>query len=239
MSLVELEQTKFKKKNDYEEEVALVIRSSNPAEIADQVANLEWIGGYKLVQMPDQHIIDTYLNTQSRNLKGSSLRIRSVNDVDFVTIKGKNIGKSDGPSVRPEFEVEWPWETPSVWDVAELFDMIVTQQRETNRRVRNIYSSSKKKAILKGELVIDEVCYDFDEIQPKIYEVEIEKRDKWFDVDNIAKPLMKKFPELERWKNSKLSTGNLLSIALGIQMDEDGVVTEDSFDNLSTLFRLL
>lgn len=230
-----------KNKSGYEEEQALVIRGEDPAGTADTIAGLHKLESYTVKAQPDQLINDTYINTVNRDLKGSSMRIREINDdTTLITIKGKNLNAGTGkPAMRSELEVEWPWEEVSPWDVANLFGMEAIQERTTNRRVRNIYKNSK----LVAELAIDEVTYNFSEdYKVRIFEVEVENRrkDKWSDVTLICDALKKNYPDLlKKWNNSKLSTGSLLKIALGIEVDEDGVVTDSSFDNLQTLFSLL
>lgn len=231
-------------KSGIEEEQALVIRGDDPAGTADTIAALEQLGKkWYIVEEPDQLITDTYINTANRDLKGSSMRIREINDEKtLVTIKGKNINAGTGkPACRSELEVEWPYEEVSPWDIMDLFGMEVIQSRSTTRRVRNVYSKATKNLV--AELAIDEVCYNFSEDNKvRIFEVEIENRrqDKFSDVEFICDALRKKYPELlKKWNNSKLSTGSLLRIALGIEVDEDGVVTDSSFDNLQTLFALI
>ena len=235
-------QTGKKNKSGYEEEQALVIRGDDPSGSADTIASLKTLqkGRWHFEVEPDQLITDTYINTANRDLKGSSMRIREINgEQTLITIKGKNINAGTGkPACRSELEVEWPWKEISPWDVCDLFGMESIQERTTNRRVRNIYCGKK----LVAELVIDEVTYNFGEdYKVKFFEVEVENRreDKFSDVSQIIDALKKKYPELRKWNNSKLSTGSLLKIALGIEVDEEGVVTDSSFDNLQTLFALI
>lgn len=231
--------TKQGKKSKDEVEQALLIRGDDPAGTADDIASIEKLSGFTFVEQPDQIITDTYLNTENRDLKGSSLRIREVDDKTLITIKGKNKNAGlDKPASRSELEVEWPWEGVSPWDVADLFNMDVIQERTTHRRVRNIYHGKNK---LVAELAIDEVCYNFnDDYKVRFFEVEVEGRDDNLAVPYVIDALKKKFPSLlKKWNNSKLSTGSLLKVALGIEIDEDGLVTDESFDNLSTLFALI
>ena len=228
-------------KSAYEEEQALVIRGDDPAGTADTIAGLQIIGKWFVKPEPDQLITDTYINTANRDLKGSSMRIREVNGETLITIKGKNINAGlDKPACRSEMEVKWPWDEVTPWDVANLFSMDVIQERSTKRRVRNIYSKATKNLV--AELAIDEVCYNFSEEEKiRFFEVEVESRkDSYSDVADICDALKKKYPQLlKKWNNSKLSTGSLLKIALGIEVDDEGVVTDGSFDNLQTLFGLI
>lgn len=229
-----------KNKSGYEEEQALVIRGEDPAATADNIAARHKIGSFELKAQPDQLITDTYINTVNRDLKGSSMRIREVNDdTTLITIKGKNLNAGTGkPACRSELEVEWPWEEVSPWDVANLFGMEAIQERTTLRRIRNVYKSKK----LVAEMAIDEVAYNFGEDNKvRFFEVEVEnlRNDKWSDVTSIIDALKKEYPELRKWNNSKLSTGSLLRVALGIEVDDEGVVTDKSFDNLQTLFALI
>ena len=232
--------TNNKSKSKYEEEVALIIRGDDPAATADNIASVSKLGAFLLVDEPDQSITDTYLNTENRDIRNASLRIREVNGKELITIKGKNINAGlDKPAVRSEIEVEWPWQEITPWDMADLFNLDVIQSRSTNRRVRNVYLKKINKLV--AELAIDEVCYNFGDEPIRIFEVEIESllEDESY-VTSIAEALRLKFPTLlKKWSNSKLSTGNLLKIALGIETDETGLVTDNSIDNLATLFTLL
>jgi inorganic triphosphatase YgiF len=231
--------TKQDNKSKDEVEQALIIRGDDPAGTAADIASITKLGGdFLLMEQPDQLITDTYLNTENRDLKGSSLRIREVNGKTLVTIKGKNKNAGlDKPASRTELEVEWPWEDVAPWDIANLFNMNVVQKRTTNRTVRNVYSNKK----LVAELAIDEVCYNYSEdYNVRFFEIEVEGRGDNLAVPFVVDQLKKKFPSLlKKWNNSKLSTGSLLKIALGIETDENGLVTDESFDNLSTLFDLI
>lgn len=232
--------TKGKLKSGFEVEQALVIRGENPAATADEIANLQMLGAFIIKEQPDQGISDTYLNTVNRDLKGQSLRIREVNDKTIVTIKGKNLNAGlDKAAARTETEVEWPWEEVTPWDIANLFELETVQERSTNRRVRNVYTASKKPKLV-AELAIDEVCYNFGDEPVRFFEVEVEGRADNKAVPYIVDALKKKYPQLlKKWNNSKLSTGNVLKIALGIETDETGLVTDESFDNLAELFTLI
>lgn len=232
--------TKSKAKSGYEVEQALVIRGDNPAETADEIASLQLLGAYILKEQPDQAITDTYLNTLNRDIKGASLRIREVDGKELITLKGKNLNAGlDKAAARTELEVEWPWEEVSPWDVADLFELDAMQERSTNRRVRNVYTATKKPKLV-AELAIDEVCYNFGDEPVRFFEVEVEGRGDNKAVPFIVEDLKKKYPQLlKKWNNSKLSTGSLLKVALGIETDETGLVTDESFDNLATLFALI
>jgi len=227
-------------KSKDEVEQALLIRGDDPAATADEIAAVKKIGNLYFKVQPDQVITDTYLNTENRDLKGSSLRVREVNDKTLITIKGKNKNAGlDKPASRTELEVEWPWEEVSPWDVADLFNMDIVQNRTTNRRVRNVSFGSKGKLV--AELAIDEVCYNFsDDYKVRFFEVEVAGRGNNTAVPFVVESLKDEFPALlKKWNNSKLSTGSLLNIALGINIDEEGLVTDESFDNLATLFQLI
>lgn len=226
-----------KKKSKDEVEQALLIRGDDPAATADDIAAITKMSGYTLVEQPDQVITDTYLNTENRDIKGASLRIREVNsEKTLVTMKGKNKNAGlDKPASRTELEVEWPWTEVSPWDMVDLFGLASVQERTTNRRVRNVYYGKK----LVAELAIDEVCYNFED-KVRFFEVEVEGRGDNSAVPFVVDALKKKFPALlKKWNNSKLSTGSLLHIALGINIDEEGLVTDESFDNLATLFEII
>ena len=218
-----------------EEEQAMIIRADDPQAVIDKIADLTELSWLKLKKAPNQFITDTYLNTKDRSIK-QSMRIRNLNGEDFITIKGKNLSLN-GASQRQEFEVKWPWEDPSVWDVAELFDLRVTQQRSTDRVVRDIYVGKDHVA----ELALDKVTYYLDDDNTAtFFEAEVElKGKKKVKLDDIVKIFTKKFPELKKWKSSKFATGTALDVALGIRTDENGTVTDDSIDNLAILLNLI
>ena len=219
-----------------EEEQALLIRSDNPKLVAEKIANTTKISGFSLNPLPNQIITDVYLNTPHKDIK-SSLRIRNFNDEDYITFKSKNYSTSSD-QIRREIEVKWPWETPSIWEVVELFQLEITQERITNRIIRDIRNMS---GISVAELAIDEVTYLFDQ-KVKFFEIEIEMNHATkhnCKLDTIVDLFLGKFPELEKWKNSKFSTGTALELALSINTDDEGLVTDESFDSLSTFLELL
>lgn len=224
-----------------EEEQAFIIQSDNPLEVIMRIAAMEKIGWYRLIPRDGQMITDTYYNTQDNDLKKSSLRIRNVNGVDFITIKGKNKKEweSDASQVRSEFEVEWPWKTPSALDVANLFELKQVQTRETARIVRDLVPNYKFKDgdfTPSAELALDEVTYKFaNDQEARFFEVEIELKNTSATLGSFTDLFLKKIPELKKWKHSKLSTGKTLELAMGIKFDEANLLTEDSFDVIARL----
>lgn len=218
----------------FEEEIALIVRSENPSEVADQVAELKKITGYKIVEQPNQSIVDTYYDTPTRSLRAAkhSVRIRNVNDKTLVTVKGPSKKDSKGNSIRSEHEFEWPYTEVTPEGLFELFGLKRVQVRSCNRRVRNILWG-KDEVI--AELAIDDLTYFFGgERTARLFEVEIERKGKNnASLIGMRNALTKKFPELEAWEHSKLAMGQLLSLALLIDTDpETGVLNDISFDAL-------
>lgn len=223
----------------FEEEVAYLIRSDNPAEVADQVASLEKVGGYQLVEQPNQFIVDTYFDTPMRDIRAAkhSVRIRNVNDKILVTIKGPSTKTKAGNSVRTENEFEWPYKEVSPDEMFELFGLKRMQVRVCDRRVRDVVSKHGNPTPV-AELAIDDLTYLFgNERSARLYEVEIERKNKSnTSLSFLGDSLKKKVPELEKWDHSKLAMGNMLAIALLINTDpETNVVNDSSFEALDYL----
>lgn len=225
-----------------EEEQALVIRSDDPQAVVDRImSDIIKLDRFALVTAPPQDIVDTYYDTPDRDLKKAktSLRVRLVNGQPYITVKGKSDGFGDEQR-RSEWESEWPWETPEPQDVLALFDMKVVQERVTNRLVKDVHDS-KDKWNRVAELAIDDVTYDFESLgNARFFEVEVELKDPTSKVllKDIVKPLKEAVPELESWKYSKLTTGKAIEFALGIRVDESGLLKNASFDVIKHLATL-
>lgn len=226
-----------KGKTKIEHEQALMIYSDDPEKTIKSLSSLSKLGWMVFKEKPDLNIKDTYINTLNRDIS-SSIRIRNINGEDFITIKGKNVSLN-GDSNRKEFEVKWPWEEVSPWDFVDLFDLYITQERQTHRIVRDIYNYQAKKLI--AELAIDTTTYIFDKDRTAtLHEVEIEMSDDAkVDLKSITELFTKNYPELKLWKHSKFSTGDVLDIALSINADEKGFIKKDSFTDLSLLLALV
>lgn len=244
MTTVAIESSKAK----IEEEQALIVRSDNPLAVFESLSNITTIHGYK-VKDPEAHtIVDRFYDTTDSSIKAlkSSLRIRELDGVPYVTIKGKN--KNDATSTaskRSELEFKWPYETPSPYEFIALFGLVEKQKRVTERIQRDIVKSfynakdgSYQKVII-AELALDTVTYHFVSDTPNaiLYEVEIElKTDKpEIKLSALVDPLLKAYPELGLWPHSKYSTGKALEVALQVQLDDQGVVKNEAFNILSAL----
>lgn len=242
LPVIDLTETKKKSNQGVEEEQAFIIRSDEPEDVLARLASLEKSWGAKIIPGDSLKIVDTYYNTASGDFKKSSLRIRNINGKDFITIKSGKKDVWEGKkvsSVRNEFEVEWPWETPSALDVANLFELVPVQTRTTFRVVRNIMSTVDTEKI-NGEMALDEVTYKFPNGKKiRFYEVEVEKKRDVFSLSGFCDNLAKKFPELERWHHSKLSTGKVLELISDIEIDGTKLVTSDSFEAIGRIAEAL
>lgn len=225
-------------------EIALLIRSDRPHEVADRVAALDGVAGYRLVPRDSQEIRDRYLDTPDHRLRRSrvGLRIREVDGARRITLKGERRGGGPGePADR--MEVELPWSRAALARVLEVLAELgvvlpqpgggvgeadpfaalgelglgVVQDRSNRRRVRDVVADGEEGPAL-AELVVDRVRYAFYGRGARHHEVEVEakaSRDPGL-LREVAEALRGRFPgALVPWPHSKQATGAALEALLG------------------------
>ena len=226
-----------------ETEAALVIRSNNAAQIANQIANIETLGTFRLEPQQTQKIRDIYFDTPDQLLQKQklALRIRRVNGKTLITLKGPAQKKAGGGQERLEIELAWSF-TALTRIVRELrarkieikltrqdfvrtdpvgtlkrLGFVLIQDRTTIRQVRKITVADQSNEEELAELAVDAVTYRLGKQAVRLHEVEIEAKHKNARLEEMIQPLEKMFkPALLAWQ-SKLATGRALQTLL-----EDG-----------------
>ena len=224
-----------------EVEAALFIRSAAASAVADEIAQLDTLGGYLLHRGPDEHIRDVHFDSPDYPLRarGIALRARQKNGRRLITLKGPMRRLDNGSISRTE--VERPWTFDGVKQVAEILaemhivvpalpaalgdgnpaevlkraGFAVLKSRATERRVRNILKTSSQ-AVL-AELAIDAVRYELDQGDAAFFEVEIEaKSAEAYDVvPHCMGALQGTFQHaLRPWPYGKLATGSAIAALL-------------------------
>jgi inorganic triphosphatase YgiF len=91
-----------------EVEGKLVLTSPDRARIIEDIASLESIGGYRVLQRSDHALADAYYDTPDRDLAGARLaqRVRSEDGRERLTLKGESRVHA-GVITRHELEREW------------------------------------------------------------------------------------------------------------------------------------
>ena len=217
---------------DIELETTLVICSASPYAVADEIAGLEALAGYGLRAQDDVAIVDTHYDLPDGSLAahGLSMRLRSMDDAFWLTLKGK--GQAVGGAVR-RMELERPWGSDGLREVVEALlqegidvplpldvsaefnpDDIIeelgfepVQSRQTERRGRDVLS---RDGDVIGELVIDMVTYQPGGQRVRHYEIEIEQKAEGVEgqVEEMVDELKFTWPdELRAWWSSKLRIG--------------------------------
>ncbi|MBV9772437.1 MAG: CYTH domain-containing protein [Gemmatimonadetes bacterium] len=226
-------------------EIALLIRSGRPREVADWVAALAAVGGYRLVPRASQAIRDRYVDTPDRLLRRhrAGLRVREVDGRRLLTLKGERRRGAPGePADR--MEVELPWSAAALARVLEVLATLgvalpapvagvddgdpfaalaaigleVVQDRSNRRRVRDVVAREEDGGPALAELVVDSVRYAFHGREALHHEVEVEAKAHCDPalLREVAGALRERFPgELVPWPHSKQATGAALEALLG------------------------
>lgn len=239
----------------FEHEITLVICSEDPDQIAQSVANLKMISGYPLMRMPDQNILDTYFDTNDKQLmrKKLSLRTRRIDDTWKCTMKGKSEPADSGGILRKEIELPWSVDKfkqiirklkvygiilpeqnignqlDDPRKIIQSLPLQIIQERKTTRIIRNVVHPDANSGIILAELAIDKTKYKLKKESIFHYEIEIEEKKPGNSklLKAICDELLAKHDEsLLNWKISKLKTGLVLE-----QLEKEGVMQHLIFNN--------
>jgi hypothetical protein len=100
--------------NSIETEASMIISSEDPKKKADEIVQEVFLGYYKLLLIGTQIIHDIYFDTHDDSLqdKKVSLRIRSIDKKNWITIKGSSDRTACGTANR--LKIEEPWSKDSL-----------------------------------------------------------------------------------------------------------------------------
>ena len=152
-----------------EKEATLIVCSMDPRSVLEEITRLTSIAGFHLEAVDSRRIHDVYFDTGQGALKAVkwALRVREVGAMRWITLKGPQTPIDSVSVERTEIEMEW---SPDAWRKAveqllklgveldthsgvfypsqpqaamESLGLEKIQDRETMRRVREIFSTKK------------------------------------------------------------------------------------------------
>lgn len=239
-----------------ETEAAFVARDGG-SEVLDAVAAIRRLGPFDVEPRPTLALTDRYFDTKDRALAARRivLRVRESDGDVLLAVKGKGGDAAGGGTRRLEIEERWshdalrsalarladagvrvgePDRAPaSPREALEAAALELVQERETERRVRDVVQGGSTLA----EIDVDAVTYRLRGGQARLFEVEVESKQRAFELGPVLDELLREVPGLEPWPYSKFATGVALERALAegtMQLDRDGVVRPESFDVLAS-----
>ncbi|MEJ2719330.1 MAG: CYTH domain-containing protein [Deltaproteobacteria bacterium] len=231
-----MQSTESGSRSQREEEVTLVVCSENPRAILEAISALTVIGDFRLHASDTLNVHDRYFDTADMSLwdRHVVLRLRQIESKRWITFKGPSRTDEDGFASRLEVEAEWSdhaltetlnqlaksgielplkanaGDRSDPLDLFNALGLVVVQDRETLRMVRNIVPLADDGALAAAQLVLDSVSYRFHEMNVRHSEVEIEAltSDGARVLKTLAENLRDRFGgALQRWNHSKLATG--------------------------------
>jgi inorganic triphosphatase YgiF len=223
---------------DREIEATLVIRSEKAQIVANEIANLDSIGDYRLLPQNPEKIHDLYFDIPSRALQKQklALRVRGIGTDRWIALKGPSQATDWGGVDRLEIELPWSEDTldrilkelidrgirisqqhqdsdnAHPLDVMASLGLQVIQDREDRREIRNIVRAGERNGPVLAEMVIDRVVYHLSGREILHHEIEIEaKEGDAIVIDDVAEGLLAMYePALRRWDHGKLATGKAI-----------------------------
>jgi hypothetical protein len=221
--------------SNVEIEATLAICSSAPEPIANELACLRAVGRYQLMPRPELAILDVYLDLADHTLRsrGFGLRVRRIDDLQLITLKGRPEEVAGGGRRREEIDLTWSedslnsiverlakaglalvlpeevceWNDPLT--VLSQIGFIAEHKRNTRRRPRDVTSDRISTSVI-AELVVDSVSFQFQCGDVRHHEIEIETKGDGGVVamQHISEELLAGWPDALRvWDHGKRSTG--------------------------------
>ncbi len=223
-----------------EVEAAFVITAPDALMLAGDVAALTAVPGYALIAGPAQGIRDIHVDTADRALAARlvAVRVRTIDGVDWLTLKGPPRPTAWGAQERVEFEE--PWSPDALLDVVGLLrqadvrlraepptrpgpttpesvlgtlGLVPIQRRETYRRPRRVVPLGDPRGAAPAEMDVDVVTYWFHRRDVRLCAVEVEVRcpDGHAASAAVTRYLLERYEPLIRpWPYGKLATGMVI-----------------------------
>ncbi|MDR7522023.1 MAG: CYTH domain-containing protein [Armatimonadota bacterium] len=224
-----------------EHEVTLVIASDVPEAVAERLADLTDLAGYRLLAPQTHAIRDVHFDTPDRALEARdlALRLREIDGQRWISVKGPARPLPGGGVARPEFERPWSPEAvvaaldelaragvtlpavgPAPAGLGAREGMLaagleVIQDRETRRVVRAVVTEKGEPSL--AQLAVDAVVFHLRGVDVRHHEVEIEAASEAGRevLPLLAGTLLRQFgPALRVGLQSKLAIGRALECLL-------------------------
>ncbi len=217
-----------------EVEVVLMITSADQGSTAEEAAGLTSVGSFELRASGRKRIHDVYFDTEDGRLRGRrmNLRVRVVDGERVITLKrsaGRFTWRRDE---RQELELPWSQESlrnvaselkglgiqgafrfePDPVETMKRLGLVVLQDRETDRRLRDVASTDRPAGVL-AELAIDGVVYHFRSGDLHLFELELEARSEEGrrSLEVLREGLRERLgSSVQAWKWGKLATGRVI-----------------------------
>ena len=219
-----------------EREASLAVAASDPGRIADSIAAVREVAGFRLEALPERDLHDVYLDRPDHDLRraGLALRLRRTGeDPPLLAVKGDERRLPGGGVDRLEQEARWgegalseaataladaglpagllPEEAGRGGALERLrgHGWRVVQERRTRRRPRRLSGADGDGEA--GELAVDEVRYRVGARRAIHREVELEAAPGRNLPAGVLGALRRRFGNaLRPWDHSKLATGRAL-----------------------------
>ncbi|MBN1634917.1 MAG: CYTH domain-containing protein [Deltaproteobacteria bacterium] len=250
-------------------ESTLVVCSSDPQAVFDRLAARESIGTHRVIVQPPVLIRDRYFDTPEKILlrKGIALRLRDEGSRQLICLKCDERILEWGAAKRVEIEEPWsrsclinilnvleqksvalthvPRETDEPCNTLKALNMIVIQERETHRQLRQIVPIGEIHAPVVAEMMLDTVLYRIGSGTIQHYELEIEaaqQKDEKF-LQTLIEDTLRSFPvELKRWDHNKLITGLAIEMLWADGLfpeikEKQSRLNPDSYDRIDVFLR--
>ncbi len=261
-----------RKNNQFEIEETLVINSMNPQIIESQIVKMKSLDNYRLLRNKSVLLHDFYLDTIDHQLKQRrlALRLRQVGSEFLITLKGPPEPIDWNGGIK-RFEIEEPWSFATmVMIIDELNDqgvdmqslnndqnakypletmmgigLVVVQDRETQRTVRNIHKIDVDSEIIQAEMMVDSVSYYIRDQVFQHREVEIEAKvgDGSAVLPQVVANLISIYgSSLRHWRYSKLITGLVIEKLLyqsdiGEILKTNNNLTPSNYDSIEKFIK--
>ncbi|MDR7486641.1 MAG: CYTH domain-containing protein [Armatimonadota bacterium] len=224
-----------------EHEVTLVIASDVPEAVAERLADLTDLAGYRLLAPQTHAIQDVHFDTADRALEARdlALRLRVIDGQRWISVKGPPRPLPGGGVARPEFERPWspdafvavlgalagagvtlPAGAPQAAGLDAREGMLaagleVIQDRETRRVARTVVAGKGEPPL--AQVAVDAVVFHLRGVDVRHHEVEIEVASEAGRevLPPLAGALLRQFgPALRVGLQSKLAIGRALDCLL-------------------------
>ena len=243
-------------------EATLILMPDRVEAVLQPLRALTSIAGYRLRPGKTQRIHDLYLDTVDAALRQQdlALRVRRVDSARLIALKGKSRRRGAGEIER--LELERPWSLDALAEILQALadngielrpsamgpadgepeavldkaGLVIVQERDTQRMLRDVFAREQDGHRLVGELAIDKSIYHIGGRDVRHDEIELEGKvpGAFPGLNAVVEALLKRFgPAVRRWEHSKLATGHAIAKLLQhdapLVLDGSGRLPPDAY----------